>query len=176
VPCDRSRVSRALAGPEVPSWAMIENLAGQLGVDQEEIRRRWGEVDKARRRARGERAGGWPPEDLGGYTDLLRAIADLIRDQGLSQREVARRDRSRTLRRSTVGAVLRGQRSASRTLVAAIVRTCGVDDPACLQAWDEVWERWGRPRRQELHDRQVTGYRQLRYVTASPWWEALTWR
>lgn len=165
--CDRSRVSRALSGREMPSRDLVERISEHLGADVDATRRRWQEVDRIRRQIRGERAeGGWPPEDLGSYADLLRALAGLVRERGLSQRELIRRDRSCTLRRSTVGAVLRGQRSASRDVVSAMVRACGVDDPECLAAWDEAWQRLGRPHRQEQHDRQVAGYRQRRYIQA----------
>jgi hypothetical protein len=174
--CDRSRISRALSGREVPSRELVERIAGQLGADVNETRRRWQEVDRIRRQARDERADGVPPEDLGNYTDLLRALGDLIKRSGLSQRELVLRDRSRTLRRSTVGAVLRGQRSASRDVVNAIVRACGVDDPVCQAAWDDAWQRLGRPHRQEQHDRQVSGYRQRRYMQASSWQEMWRWR
>jgi transcriptional regulator with XRE-family HTH domain len=170
--CDRSRISRALSGREVPSRELVERIAGQLGVGVGETRRRWQEVDRIRRRARGE---GGPPEDLCSYADLIGALSHLIQGRDLSHRELIRRDRSHTLRRSTVGAVLRGQRSASRDVVSAIVRACGVDDPVCQAAWDDAWQRLGRSHRQEQHDRQVSGYRQRRYMQASSW-EIWRWR
>jgi hypothetical protein len=155
-----------MSGREVPSLHLIDRVAELLGADADETRSRWQVVDRIRRRARAERTGGGPSDDLGSYADLLRALGDLIRDRGLSQRDLVQRDQSYTLRRSTVGAVLRGQRSASRDVVIAIVRACGVGDPACRMAWDDAWQRLGRPHRQEQHERQVTGYRQCRYMQA----------
>jgi transcriptional regulator with XRE-family HTH domain len=180
---DRSRVSRALSGRETPSRQLIEGIAEMLGADVDETRQQWLEADRIRRRARTDRvtrteraAIGGPPDDLVSYADLLRALGDLVRGSGLSQRQVVLRDHSCTLRRSTVGAVLRGQRSASRDVVIAIVRACGVDDDSCVAAWEAAWQRFGRPHRDEQHHRQVTGYRQRQYMQATSHWEARRWR
>jgi transcriptional regulator with XRE-family HTH domain len=77
--CDRSRVSRALSGREVPSRQLIEGIAELLGADVDETRRRWHEADRIRRRARtsGRRAS----DDLQPRRSPC-ALGDLIRVVG----------------------------------------------------------------------------------------------
>lgn len=90
------------------------------------------------------RIGGRPPGDLARYTDLLDALRDLLRRCRMSQREVVRRDRTGVLRRSTLGAVLRGERPARRDVVIAIVRACGLGESA-VAGWHTAWSRLGQP-------------------------------
>jgi transcriptional regulator with XRE-family HTH domain len=161
--CDRSRVSRALSGREVPPRDLIERIAAALGDDIGETRRRWDHADIVRRQARACRAGGGPPDGLDRYTDLLQALRDLLRGRGISQRQLVQRDQSGRLRRSTVGAVLRGERTAQRTVVIAIVRACGVSDTAAA-AWATAWWRLGRPHQQEQHRRRREGYERRAYA------------
>ena len=124
--CDRSRVSRALSGREVPPLHLIEQIAEAVGADVAQSRRRWIHADAIRWKARACEAGGGPPDGLYAYADFLGALRDLMRGRGVTQRELIRRDHR--LRRSTVGAVLRGERAATRGMVIAIVRACGVSN------------------------------------------------
>lgn len=81
----------------------------------------------------------------------MRALRHLLRAQGISERELERRDRQ--LRRSTVGAVLRGDRGARLEMVTAIVRVCGVRGEAA-QAWADAWARLSQP---DLLQRRARG-------------------
>jgi hypothetical protein len=90
------------------------------------------------------RIGGQPPDDLARYPDLVHALRDLLRRCRLSQRDVVRRDLTGVLRRSTVGAVLRGERPARRDVVIAIVRACGLGETV-VAAWEAAWLRLGQP-------------------------------
>lgn len=113
--CDRSRVSRALSGREVPPQHLIEQIAKAIGADADRAIRRWEHADQLRRNARrpppdpaasATPLAGGPPAGLQTYADLLRGLRDLMHECRVSQRELCRRDHR--LRRSTVGAVLRG--------------------------------------------------------------------
>ncbi len=96
-----------------------------------------------------------PPPGVVAYADLLRALRDLLRARGISQRELARRDHR--LNRSTVGAVLRGERSARLDMVIAIVRACGASAEA-EDVWASTWWDTGRPHQIEQHRRRRDGY------------------
>lgn len=126
---DRSRVSRALSGRELPPRHLIVQIAETLGTDTAAAERRWERSAARQRNARARTAaGGEPPPGVHTYADLLRALRDLLRVRGISQRELARRNHQ--LNRSTVGAVLRGERSARLGMVIAIVRACGASAEA----------------------------------------------
>lgn len=157
---DRSRVSRALSGRELPPRHLIMQIAQALGADVAAAERRWARNNARRRNARARTAacdaGGGPPPGLHTYADLLRALHDLLRLRGVSQRELARRDHH--LSRSTIGAVLRGERSARQGMVAAIVRACGVSEEA-ERAWAAAWLGLGRPHQMEQHRRRREGYK-----------------
>ncbi|MFD8336780.1 helix-turn-helix domain-containing protein [Streptomyces solisilvae] len=167
--CDRSRVSRALSGSELPPLHLIEAVARAMGMDADETRRQWSHADALRRKSRACRAGGGPPDDLRTYMDMLCALRDLLVGRGLSQRELIRRDTTGTLRRATLGAVLRGKRSARREVVGAIVAACDVNDAAAA-AWDTTWYRLGRPYQQEQHRRRYEGYKIKRYTEGMEQW------
>jgi len=142
----RSRVSRALSGRALPARDRVLQLARILRADETAVERQWGRAaDKMRDpRARWQAytAGGAPPARLTTHMDLMHALRGLLRDRGISQRELERLEPE--LRRSTVGAVLRGQRGAHLDQVAAIVRTCGVRDEAA-RAWEDAWARLSLP-------------------------------
>jgi hypothetical protein len=164
VPCHRSHVSRAVSGRILPDRDRLLRLARLLSADEAAVGRQWERAAASRRDWRARRAvlaaAGAPPEGLGSHDELLQALRGLLRDRGISQRELERLDPG--LRRSTVGALLRGQRGAPHRQVAAIVRACGVEGEAA-RAWDAEWARLSGPdliRRQEraeawLKERQV---------------------
>jgi len=161
--CDRSRVSRMLAGRQVPTRPLVEAAAQTLGLDTAMTRSQWQAADDIRQQARAKQIAGHPPEGIEDYPGLVVALDTLIRRRGLSHRALVQRDPDRRLRRSTVGAVLRGQRSASHEVIIAIVRACGVTDPTYVAAWDAAWYRVGLPHRQDQHQQQVDGIRQRNY-------------
>ena len=131
-------------------------IAGYLGVDMAAAERRWTRNNARLPNARSRIAGGGPPSGLRTYQDFQQALRELLKVRGVSQRELTRRDPR--LSRSTVGAVLRGQRSAGQGMVIAIVRACGVSDQA-EQAWADAWWRLGLPHRLEERRRKAEGYR-----------------
>lgn len=157
---DRSRVSRALSGRELPPQHLIMQIAQTLGTDTAAAERRWARNAARQRNARARTvaasaAGGGPPPGLRTYAGLLRALRDLLRARGISQRELTRRDQR--LSRSTVGAVLRAERSARLDMVIAIVRACGASAEA-EQAWASAWRDTGHPHQAEQHRRRREGY------------------
>ena len=150
--CDRSRVSRALSGRTLPSRERAVELARVLGVDEAETGRRWEEAAARVRDARACRgAGGAPPPGHASHMDVMDALRDLLRELGVSQRELERRDPG--LRRSTVGAVLRGERSARLDLVIAIVRACGLPEEA-VSDWESIWARHCLPDLRQRYERK----------------------
>ena len=152
---DRSTVSRWLSGRTLPPLESLLLMAAHLGLDALTIRRRWDLAAEVMRNPHVRReaylAGGAPPARLVSHADLMRALRHLLRAQGISERELERRDPQ--LRRSTVGAVLRGDRGARLDVVTAIVRVCGVEGEAA-QAWADAWARLSRP---DLEQRRVRG-------------------
>lgn len=55
------------------------------------------------------------------------------------------------LKRSTVGAVLRGERPARRDVVIAIVHACGLGNIVVAE-WDAAWRRLGQPYLEAGHE------------------------
>jgi len=94
-------------------------------------------------------AGGAPPARMTSHADLMQALRGLLRSRGISQRELESRDPR--LRRSTVGAMLRGERGARLDVVTAVTRACGVQGEAAT-AWADAWARLSRP---DLERRQA---------------------
>jgi hypothetical protein len=158
----RTSVSRALSGREVPSQALTLAIALACGGREEEARRRWRDADSARCELDGKRAAGWPPAEMYDHATFCQALRDLIALRGLSHRGLERRDRSGSLRRSTVGAVLRGDRTASLTFIRAVLEVCEIDSEAAA-AWETAWHSAARPERIARHERKVEGLRIARH-------------
>ena len=160
---DSSWLSRALSGRRVPPWLLVERVAVECGGSVQEARRLWdaakvscGEPDDR------SPASGYPPEDITDYAELREALRALVDRRMTSQRQLIAMDGSGILRRSTVGAVLRGQRSASREVTLAIVRACSVGDDASAR-WAMAWDRVGRPFRDRMdHKRRQFAHYSLR--------------
>jgi plasmid maintenance system antidote protein VapI len=165
---DRSRVSRVLAGQDLPTRDITLKIAGVLDLDRAAVQRMWERAAAAVEAARLRRASGMPPDDCHDYHAFCSGLRHLIDDSGISQRELTRRDP--TLARATVGAVLRGERSASRQMVVALVRACGVTDDHAVAAWDAAWWRFGRPHRLAQAQRRLDGYDRLTAPYRPPWW------
>lgn len=154
--CDRSRVTRALSGRDLPPLNRVEQIAGMLGSDVAKARRRWRHAAEMRQKQRQCFSNGGPPGNLHTYTEFLKALDALRVSHGLTHRELVRRDLSGTLKRSTVGAVLRGERIVSRTFLPAYVRACGASTLA-EDAWISSWWALAHPVVQEARQRQRQG-------------------
>lgn len=161
VRCHPSRVSRALSGQSVPPRHLIEQIAHHLGVDVPEVMRQWADADAIRREGDVCRADGGPPDSLTSYSGLLAALRDLLAARGLSHRSLVGRDQSGLLRRSTVGAVLRDERSLRLDVVMAIVRACGVSAGAA-DAWGAAWQDLGQPHREARLQHSAEAYSRIR--------------
>lgn len=152
---DRSTVSRWLSGRTLPPLESLLLMAAHLDVDAVTLRSRWDLAAEVMRDSHVRRdallAGGAPPARLVTHEDLMRALCRLLRARGISERELERRDPQ--LRRSTVGAVLRGDRGARLEMVTAIVRVCGVHGEAA-RAWVDAWARLSQP---DLLQRRARG-------------------
>jgi transcriptional regulator with XRE-family HTH domain len=158
---DRSGVSRALAGRHLPPLHLVVEIATALGVDTDLIRRGWERASAISRAARRCGADGRPPADMHDYAGFVAALRDLLAGRGISHRTLVRRDDRGSLRLSTVGAVLRGDRSARHDVVIAIVRACGVTDDAAI-AWDAAWRRVGYAHRLEQDRRRRDAFERCR--------------
>jgi transcriptional regulator with XRE-family HTH domain len=170
IPWDRSSVTRALSGARVPTLKLAVAIATALKMDIDAVERAWMGADAARRRAQMFVAEGGPPGDLRDYADLRRALRDLLARCGMSQRELVVRDQTGMLTRSTVGAVLRGDRSAGSWVLDAIVRGCGVSETAAA-AWRQAWARFGEPFRVGRLESRLDGFKRKRFADAMAEWE-----
>lgn len=143
---DRSTVSRWLSGRMLPPLEPLLRIAADLHADVVTVEHQWGLAAEAMRDPQVRReaylAGGAPPARLVSHADLMRALRGLLQARGISQRELERRDPR--LRRSTVGATLRGERGARLDMVTAITRACDVQDQASA-AWADAWARLAGP-------------------------------
>lgn len=150
----RSWVSRALCGKQLPSWELVEAVAVQCGASTSEARRLWEAADASQRRRRAARtAAGISVSRVNSWVSLYDALGDLIVATAGSQRELIRRDTSGLLSRSTLGAVLRYDRSLSYEVLDQILLACKVGGSQRAE-WIAAWERWGEPRRQAMEDRR----------------------
>ena len=143
---DRSTVSRWLSGRMLPPLEPLLQIAADLRTDVAMVEHQWelaaDMVRDPQVRREAYLAGGAPPARLVSHADLMQALRGLLRARGISQRELERRDPR--LRRSTVGAMLCGERSARLDMVTAITRACGVHGEAAT-AWADAWARLSRP-------------------------------
>ncbi len=175
--CDRSRVSRALGGEELPARRLIEEItviidAHAVELDppgrplREETMRRWEHADSIRRRRAAEwaritpriravPADGEPPAVMDTHDDLLQALNALVAARFGSQRAMCRVHRD--LVRPTVNAALRDRNSLSVEMLDSILRACGVQGED-HRAWLDAWWRLGWPRRKTALERQRRGY------------------
>ena len=141
----RNHARRYLPGWTPPVRHPILTASGDYPPNRHDVE----EAEMARRRG---------PAELATYAELLDELRRLAFLCGLSHAELARRDPTGVLRRSTVGAVLRGELSASLEIVIGIVRACGVHGGA-VDDWTVDWNRVGRPycddvdRRRKWHAR-----------------------
>jgi transcriptional regulator with XRE-family HTH domain len=176
---DRSRVSRALSGEELPARRLIEEIA--MIIDQHAVKiglpnrplkaetmARWKHADSLRRRRAAELvqiapriravpAEGAPPAEMYTYADLLQALNALVITCFGSQRAMCRIHTN--LVRPTVSAALRDRNSLSEAMLDSILRACGVRGQD-RQEWLDAWFRLGLARQTHARERQLEGYRQ----------------
>jgi hypothetical protein len=92
---------------------------------------------------------------------MYDALGDLISRRVGSHREPARRDTSGRLTRSTIGAILRYERSLSYDVLDQVLIACGVSGMD-REAWMDAWERYGVPRRDAMEElRRAIAYGRL---------------
>jgi hypothetical protein len=89
----------------------------------------------------------------------------LITSKVGSHRELVRKDESGQLTRSTIGAILRHERSLSRDVLIRVLTVCELSDKE-REAWMNAWERYGRPRREAMeYLRRTIAYGRLHHVS-----------
>jgi plasmid maintenance system antidote protein VapI len=98
---------------------------------------------------------------------MYDALGDLITSKFGSHRELVRKDESGRLTRSTIGAILRHERSLSRDVLIRVLAACELSDKE-REAWMDAWERYGRPRREMMEDlRRAIAYSRLHPDTSA---------
>lgn len=175
--CDRSRVSRALGGEELPARRLIEEIAVIIDAHameldlpgrplRDETMRRWEHANSLRRRRAAEwariapripavPAKGEPPAEMDTYEDLLHALKEMVTVCYGSQRAMCRIHRD--LVRPTVSAALRDRNSLSVEMLDSILNACGIHSRD-HQAWHDAWWRLGWPHQKAALERQRRGY------------------
>jgi hypothetical protein len=97
---------------------------------------------------------------------MYDALGDLITSKVGSHRELVRKDESGQLTRSTIGAILRHERSLSHDVLIRVLAACELSDKE-REAWMDAWERYGRPRRETMEDlRRAIAHSRLRPDTS----------
>jgi transcriptional regulator with XRE-family HTH domain len=151
--CSRSSVSRGLCGRNLPPWKMVEAAAIRCGASTVEARKLWDAADASARRRQARTAARTPASRIDSWMIMYQALGDLIVAKVGSQRELERRDSSGLLSRSTLGAIVRWDRSLSHEVLIQILKVCEVSDAERAE-WMVAWERYGEPRRQAMDDRR----------------------
>ncbi|WP_046469449.1 helix-turn-helix domain-containing protein [Allosalinactinospora lopnorensis] len=163
IPCHPSTLSRALSGHSIPSWPTVQRIVERCGGCEQQAWRLWKDADSARHAQQVRELEGYPPPDLCSYDDLVEALRDLLVRRRISQRELVRQDDSGILRRSTVGAILRWERSLRLEVTIALVQSCGVPE-AAVDDWVAAWLRHGLPFEEAMDRRR----RRIAYVRLRP--------
>jgi len=74
---------------------------------------------------------------------------------------LVRKDESGHLTRSTIGAILRHERSLSHDVLIRVLAACELSDKE-REAWMDAWERYGKPRREAMENlRRAIAYSRL---------------
>ncbi|ANZ37070.1 hypothetical protein BBK82_14340 [Lentzea guizhouensis] len=133
-------VSRACNGKAVPSWALVSAIVVACHGDVGLARRLWEDAVQAQRVRRNQRIRREPIGRIDSFDGLSAGLRQMWLDTGLSQRAIVHADESGRLRRSSLGAVLRGERRPHKELTAALTRACGGDEQT-VAVWVQVWEQ-----------------------------------
>lgn len=164
----RSWVSRALCGRRLPPWQLVETIARRCGASSREARKLWEAAEAAQRRRQPRRIATNPPSDVGSWEEMYDALGDLITSKVGSHRELVRQDKSGRLTRSTIGAILRHDRSLSQDVLIRVLTVCELSEKE-REVWMHAWERYGRPRRDFMEEvRRAIAYSRLRPDTPRP--------
>jgi transcriptional regulator with XRE-family HTH domain len=157
----RSWVSRALCGRRLPTWKLVETIASSCDASPREARKLWEAASAAHLRRQVRRIGIAHPSEIASWLEMYDALGDLISSKVGSQRELVRKDESGQLTRSTIGAILRHERSLSHSVLIRVLTVCELSDKE-REAWMDAWERYGRPRRELMEDlRRAIAYSRL---------------
>ena len=93
---------------------------------------------------------------------MYDALGDLITSKVGSHRKLVGQDKSGQLKRSTIGAILRHDRSLSQDVLIRVLTVCELSEKE-QEAWMHAWERYGRPRREFMEElRRAIAYSRLR--------------
>jgi transcriptional regulator with XRE-family HTH domain len=158
----RSWVSRALCGRRLPPWQLVETVAKRCGASSSEARKLWEAAEAVQRRRQPRRVAISPPSGIGCWEDMYDALGDLITSKVGSHRELVRQDKSGQLTRSTIGAILRHDRSLSEDVLIRVLTVCELSEKE-RDAWMHTWERYGRPRREFMEElRRAIAYSHFR--------------
>ena len=169
--CSRSSVSRALCGRQLPPWRMVKAVAIRCGASVSEAKRLWDAAELSLHRRQARTTARTSVSQIDSWLSMYNALGDLIIAKAGSQRELVRCDGSGLLSRSTLGAILRYDRSLSYEVLVQILAVCDVDE-ADRAKWMVAWERWGEPRREAMDDRR----RAIARSRLQPWRYSLpTW-
>jgi hypothetical protein len=157
----RPWVSRALSGQKLPPWELVETVAKRCRASTDDARRLWDAASAAqRRRETRMRKATHPPLEIDSWSSMYDALGDLIVRRVGSHRKLANRDAR--LPRSTIGAILRYERSLSYDVLDQVLVACEVSGVE-REAWMDAWERYGKPRRATMDDlRRAIAYSRLR--------------
>jgi hypothetical protein len=158
----RSWVSRQLCGRKLPPWQVIEATAVRCNAPVDDARKLWdAAISAQRRRETRRRKVTRPPADIDSWGSMYDGLGDLISRRVGSHRELARRDTSGRLTRSTVGAILRYDRSLSYDVLEQVLIICDVSG-AEREAWMDAWEHHGKARRDAMdYQRRTIAWNRL---------------
>jgi transcriptional regulator with XRE-family HTH domain len=145
----RSWVSRELCGRRLPPWQLIETIATRCGASPSEAKKLWEAAETAQLRRQVRRISALPRSDIDSWQDMYADLGDLIISKFGSHRKLVSKDESGQLTRSTIGAILRRERSLSHEVLTRVLAACEVSDKE-REAWMDLWERYGRPRREAM--------------------------
>ncbi|MEU4893373.1 helix-turn-helix transcriptional regulator [Streptomyces sp. NPDC044780] len=146
---------RAARGTSVPRWPVVAAFVTACGGELAQARRMWTAAAEQHRsvHSAAPSSGREPvlgPEFIHTPAQLLQAMRAMrLEAGGPSLRELEDRATSygvTLLPHSTVGAVLRGERMPSKTLLLHFVAACGVSR-APSGVWEDAWDRAAAYRR-----------------------------
>ncbi|MBQ0888767.1 helix-turn-helix domain-containing protein [Streptomyces sp. RM72] len=149
-PVPHLRFFHAARGDRLPAWPVVQEYVRVCGGDERHAERLWKKAEAATAppgtRPRHRRPV-LPPQYICEPVELLDAMRALRFAHGnktLRQLEATATENGVSfLPRSSLGAVLSGQRRPSKTLLLAFVRVCGGIEPGTPEArlWEQAWER-----------------------------------
>ncbi|MDN3259191.1 hypothetical protein QWJ26_05075 [Streptomyces sp. CSDS2] len=148
-PVPHLRFFHAARGDRLPSWPVVQEYVRVCGGDERHVERLWKKAEAATAAPgiRSRRRPVLPPQYICEPLELLDAMRALRFAHGnktLRELEAAATENGVSfLPRSSLSAVLNGQRRPSKTLLLTFVRVCGGVEPGTPGArlWEQAWER-----------------------------------